>query len=110
MRRSDREITDPARIAGIISRCACCRVGFCDDGEVYIVPLNFGYETKDGAYVFSYNGSLHRFHLPFLILVLKPELAAAVGLFLLSQRSGGQSHRPEQHGSDGRFSGAEPLL
>lgn len=57
MRRSDREITDPARIADIISRCACCRVGFCDDGEVYIVPLNFGYEARDDAYVFYFHGA-----------------------------------------------------
>ena len=57
MRRKDREVTDPARIADIISRCACCRIGFCDDGEVYIVPLNFGYETKDNAYVFYFHGA-----------------------------------------------------
>lgn len=57
MRRNDREVTDPARIADIIDRCACCRIGFCDDGEVYIVPLSFGYEAKDGAYVFYFHGA-----------------------------------------------------
>ena len=57
MRRKDREVTDPARIADIISRCTCCRIGFCDGGEVYIVPLNFGYETKDDAYAFYFHGA-----------------------------------------------------
>lgn len=57
MRRNDREVTDPARISDVISRCACCRIGFNDNGEVYIVPLNFGYEAKDGAYVFYFHGA-----------------------------------------------------
>ena len=57
MRIKDREITDPARIADIISRCTCCRIGFNDGGEVYIVPLNFGYEEKDQTYTFYFHGA-----------------------------------------------------
>ena len=57
MRRKDREVTDPMRIADVISRCTCCRIGFCDDGEVYIVPLNFGYMVKDNTYVFYFHGA-----------------------------------------------------
>ena len=57
MRRKDREITDTIRIADIISRCICCRIGFYDDGEVYIVPLNFGYEARDNTYVFYFHGA-----------------------------------------------------
>lgn len=57
MRRKDREVTDPARISDIISRCVCCRIGFCDDGEVYIVPLNFGCEAKNDTYVFYFHGA-----------------------------------------------------
>lgn len=57
MRRKDREVTDPVRIEDIISRCTCCRIGFCDDGEVYIVPLNFGYEIKDNIYTFYFHGA-----------------------------------------------------
>lgn len=57
MRRKDREVTDPARISDVISRCACCRIGFCDDGEVYIVPLNFGYKEENGARVFYFHGA-----------------------------------------------------
>ena len=57
MRREDREVTDPKRIADVISRCSCCRIGFYDDGEVYIVPLNFGYEIKDDTYILYFHGA-----------------------------------------------------
>ena len=57
MRRKDREITDPAKIADILSRCTCCRIGFHDGGEVYIVPLNFGYEARENRYVFYFHGA-----------------------------------------------------
>lgn len=57
MRRKDREVTDPTRIADIISRCTCLRIGFQDDGEIYIVPLSFGYVVRDDAYVFYFHGA-----------------------------------------------------
>lgn len=57
MRRQDREVTDGARIREIINSCAVCRLGFCDKEEVYIVPLNFGYEEKDGKYIFYFHGA-----------------------------------------------------
>ena len=57
MRRKDREVTDPIKIADIINRCTCCRIGFNDDGEVYIVPLNFGYAVKDNTYTFYFHGA-----------------------------------------------------
>ena len=57
MRRKDREVTDPVKIADIISQCTCCRIGFYDEKEVYIVPLNFGYAEKDNTYVFYFHGA-----------------------------------------------------
>lgn len=57
MRRRDREVTDLMRIADIISRCTCCRVGFYDNGDIYIVPLNFGYERKNDTYIFYFHGA-----------------------------------------------------
>lgn len=57
MRRKDRDVTNPERIADIISRCSCCRIGFYGDGEVYIVPLNFGYEIKDDTYILYFHGA-----------------------------------------------------
>lgn len=57
MRRKDREVTDPGKIREIIANCHCCRLGFSDDGKVYIVPLNFGYEERDGARTFYFHGA-----------------------------------------------------
>lgn len=57
MRRKDREVTDSVKIKDIIRCCTCCRLGFNDDGEVYILPLNFGYEEKDNTYVFWFHGA-----------------------------------------------------
>lgn len=57
MRRKDREVTDTIKIAEIISRCKCCRIGFNDEGEVYIVPLNFGYTASGDTYTFYFHGA-----------------------------------------------------
>lgn len=57
MRRQDREVKDPERIEQIISACSCMRLGFCDQGQVYIVPLSFGYVLEDGGYTFYYHGA-----------------------------------------------------
>ena len=46
MRRNDREIKDRKEIDGIIRRCRVCRLAMCDDGQPYIVPLNFGYDGR----------------------------------------------------------------
>ncbi len=57
MRRKDREITDFSKIERIISDCHCIRLGFCDEDEVYIVPLNFGFDKKDNEYTFYFHGA-----------------------------------------------------
>ncbi len=57
MRRSDREIIDPELIRKTIDDCSVCRIGFNDNGEVYIIPLNFGYICEDGKYVFYFHGA-----------------------------------------------------
>ncbi len=57
MRRKEREVTDAKKIVQIISSCECIRLGFNDDGQVYIVPLNYGYSVKDGTYVFYFHGA-----------------------------------------------------
>ena len=57
MRRKDREITNRQAILDIIESCQCCRIGFQDDGEVYIVPLNFGFEHTKERLVFYFHGA-----------------------------------------------------
>ncbi len=49
MRRSDREIKDKKTIDDIIRRCQVCHLAMCDDGQPYVVPLNFGY---DGSFLY----------------------------------------------------------
>ncbi|MBD9243128.1 MAG: pyridoxamine 5'-phosphate oxidase family protein, partial [Clostridiales bacterium] len=43
MRRSDREITDLGEILSIINDCKVIHLAMVDDGEPYLLPLNFGY-------------------------------------------------------------------
>ncbi len=57
MRRKDREITDPDKIKKIISDSHCCRLGFCDEGKTYIVPMNFGFTEIQGRYVFYFHSA-----------------------------------------------------
>lgn len=57
MRRKDREVTDSNKIEEVISSCHCCRLGFNDEGQVYIVPLNFGYVKEEGKYIFYFHGA-----------------------------------------------------
>ncbi|HUU20350.1 MAG TPA: pyridoxamine 5'-phosphate oxidase family protein [Sedimentisphaerales bacterium] len=46
MRRKDKEIRDIATIENIIRKASVCRLGLCDNGRPYIVPLCFGYKDK----------------------------------------------------------------
>lgn len=57
MRRADREVRDPGEIRRVIESCTCCRLGFWDGREVYIVPLNFGYEERGNARTFYFHGA-----------------------------------------------------
>ena len=57
MRRKDREVTEADQIDAAVRSCDCCRVGFADEGTVYIVPLNFGYSTSEGGRIFYFHGA-----------------------------------------------------
>lgn len=57
MRKKEREVRDCVKIKEIIESCHCCRIGFCDNGRVYIVPLNFGYEEVEGKRIFYFHGA-----------------------------------------------------
>ena len=46
MRRKDRQVGDRDAIDGIIRRCQVCRLGMCDNGQPYVVPLSFGYDGQ----------------------------------------------------------------
>lgn len=56
MRRTDREITDPAQIAEIMRRCDAVCIAFA--GEVpYAVPMSFGVEERDGRFSLFLHGA-----------------------------------------------------
>lgn len=44
LRRKDKEITDINQIGKIIKKATVCRLGLVDNGEPYVVPVNFGFE------------------------------------------------------------------
>lgn len=57
MRRKDREITEKKQIEEFIAKEQIIRVGFYDEGDVYIVPVNYGYITNEGRYTFFFHGA-----------------------------------------------------
>jgi len=57
MRRSDREITDVKAIEAFIAKEQIMRIAFYDNGEIYIVPVNYGYTNDSGQYAFYFHGA-----------------------------------------------------
>ena len=57
MRRNDREITDNSVIEAFIAKEQIIRIAFCDNGDIYIVPLNYGYINENGKYSFYFHGA-----------------------------------------------------
>ena len=51
MRRNDKAVKDIDVIKNIISKCQVVRVAMCKDDVPYLVPLNYGYEFKDGELI-----------------------------------------------------------
>lgn len=58
MRRSDRQVKAPERIKEIIGACDCCRLGFYDQGSVYIIPLNFAFKESEGKQYLYFHSAL----------------------------------------------------
>ena len=57
MRRTDKEIRDPAIIAQIISGSQVCRVAVAKDNVPYIIPVSFGY---DGVSIYIHTAQAGR--------------------------------------------------
>ncbi len=56
MRRKDREITDKSIISEFIRKEQILRIVFYDEGDIYIVPVNYGY-LFDEQYTFYFHGA-----------------------------------------------------
>ena len=46
MRRSDKEIKDKSCIEWILKKAPVCRIALSDNGNPYIVPMNFGFKDN----------------------------------------------------------------
>jgi nitroimidazol reductase NimA-like FMN-containing flavoprotein (pyridoxamine 5'-phosphate oxidase superfamily) len=52
MRRKEKEITDRRIINRILQESVICRIAMVDQGEPYIIPLNYGY-SDNALYIHS---------------------------------------------------------
>ncbi len=57
MRRKDREILEKNLIKDFIAKEQIMRIAFYDDGDIYIVPINYGFIDDNGKYVFYFHGA-----------------------------------------------------
>ena len=57
MRRKDREITDSLVIEDFIAKEQIIRIAFYDNGDIYIVPVNYGFINDNGKYIFYFHGA-----------------------------------------------------
>ena len=57
MRKKEREVLDFGEMLKIADACSVCRIGLQDGDAPYIVPLNFGYEERDGGLVLYFHGA-----------------------------------------------------
>ena len=54
MRRQNRQVTDMAEIQAILDEIKVARLGMIDGEQVYVVPLNHGYEMGEGETIVFY--------------------------------------------------------
>lgn len=57
MRRKEREIKDPRKILEILVSSKILRIGFNDNGHIYVVPVNFGFEYENGNLVLYFHSA-----------------------------------------------------
>ncbi len=57
MRRNDREVTDWNEILSIVQRCELCHIAFHGEEYPYVVPLNFGFQTRNKQLFLYFHGA-----------------------------------------------------
>ena len=57
MRKREREITDETMIRDILDRAQVIHLGLSDEGQPYVVPMNYGYLLEDGKLTFYLHGA-----------------------------------------------------
>ena len=56
--RRELEVTDRQEIINILDKCKIVHIGMVDDGEPYVVPLNYGYTLEGDQLTLYMHGSL----------------------------------------------------
>lgn len=74
MRRTDREISDPAEIASLLRRGRYCTFALVDDGEPYVVTLSYGYDEPARRFYFHVAPQGHKLD----IIARKPRACGTV--------------------------------
>ena len=57
MRRKDREVTNKTAIEEFVAGEQILRIAFYDEGDLYIVPVNYGYIYDNDQYSFFFHGA-----------------------------------------------------
>ena len=57
MRRKDREVTSLDTVREILDGAKVMHLGMTEGGAPYVLPLNYGYELKDGALRFYFHSA-----------------------------------------------------
>lgn len=57
MRRSEREVHDRQRLMDILDACDCLHLAIADEEAPYIVPVNFGWEEREGTLWLYFHGA-----------------------------------------------------
>lgn len=57
MRKREREITDLQEIRAILDSCKILHLGLSDNGQPYVVPLNYGYLLEHDTLTFYLHGA-----------------------------------------------------
>ena len=58
MRRREREVTDEKMILEILDKCQVLHLGLSDEGQPYVVPMNYGYLWEEGRLTFYLHGAV----------------------------------------------------
>lgn len=58
MTRREREVTDLTEINAILAKAKVLHLGLVDEGQPYIVPMNYGYTFEDGKLTLYMHGAL----------------------------------------------------
>lgn len=61
--RREFEVTDQAEILAILDKCKIVHIGLSDEGMPYVVPMNYGYEMKNGSLTLYLHGATQGYKL-----------------------------------------------